>query len=107
MHGGWEPPGLLRWVRSYLDDVLCLPVVLAAVLATLRLHRRRPGLTLPLSVGLVALAGYALWFEGVLPLLDSRATADVRDVPAYGAGLVLFMVWINRPGPAPVPPEEE
>lgn len=100
MHRGWEPPHLLLWVGSYLDDVLCLPVVLGVVLAFLRWFRQRPDLTLPVGLGLATLVLYAGWFELVQPRLSSRATADPLDAVAYAVGLVLFMAFINRPAPA-------
>jgi len=97
MHRGWEPAHLLLWVGSYLDDLLCLPVVLGVVLASLRWFRHRPDLTLPVQLGLVTLVLYAGWFELVLPRVNSRATADPLDAVAYAVGLALFMVFINRP----------
>ncbi len=91
---GLAPP----WAVAWLDDLLCLPLVLALALA---LHRRlRLGddaFVLPVAQVAVAWVFITLVFEVALPVLDAAYVADPRDGLAYAAGAVLFQVGINRP----------
>lgn len=86
------------WARSYLDDALCLPLVLTGVLAVHRLGSRDPRWCLPLSHGLLALGLYGLLFEVLLPRIGGSAVADPVDLVMYAAGLAFFQLLINRPG---------
>lgn len=88
------------WTAARLDDLVCLPLVLAAVLALHRLAGRPASWRLPLVHGLLVTAGYALFFELVLPHWDVRAVADGGDVLCYAAGFVVFQLLINRGGTA-------
>jgi len=89
------------WARWYLDDVLCLPLVLAAVLAAHRLGGRDAGWRLPLTHGILALGLFGIYFELVLPLLRPSAVGDPLDLVMYALGLGLFQFLINRPGCGP------
>ena len=86
------------WAAARVDDVLIMPLLLAAILASHRLAGRPAGWILPLSHSMPVLAGYALFFEVVLPRLDARATADGLDVAAYAAGWLVFQFLLNVPG---------
>ncbi len=99
LHLGWESPPVLRWVNSFLDDCLVLPLVLGGVLVALRLLRQEPGWTVPLRFSIVAMVVYTVYFELILPQFTSRATGDPRDVLAYAAGFLFFTLVINRPCP--------
>ncbi len=95
----WKPCATAdAWfVRGYLGDVLCLPVLLPA---TLSLQRR---LGLRAHDGAPSarewLGHWALWsfcFElagPALPLLAPGAVRDPLDVVAYGAGGVVAACW--------------
>lgn len=85
-------------VSSHLDDLIVMPVVLVAVLAAHRLAGRPAAWTLPLTHSLPVLGAYGLFFEGLLPRLDPRATADIRDLAAYAAGWIIFQTLLNLPG---------
>lgn len=91
--GGRSPVPL----RSWLDDLLAVPLVLGIALALQRWRRGRPDWTLPPGQVLLAAGFFALVFEAVLPLVSSRVTADSWDLAAYAAGAVLFQLEINRP----------
>lgn len=76
---------------SYLDDLLCMPLVLlfSRLLLQLlpepmRVHR------LPPSFILTAFLIFALYFEWLLPLRHPGFTADLLDLAAYGAGCFFF-----------------
>lgn len=89
---------LPAWAAARVDDLLIMPLLLTAVLASHRLAGRPAGWVLPLSHSLAVLAGYALFFEAVLPRLDTRSTADVLDVATYAAGWAVFQFLLNVPG---------
>ncbi|HPF35679.1 hypothetical protein KDK88_09595 [bacterium] len=90
------------WLRGRLDDVLMLPLALGAALVLHRWRGRPARWTLPVGQVVLAAALLGAVFEGLLPLLDGRATADPADLAAYAAGGGLFAVLINRPaGGAP------
>lgn len=93
--GAGVAPG---WARSYLDDVICLPLVLGAVLVFQRLMTGNPRWCLPLSHGFLALVLFGCYFEFVLPRLRIEAVADPIDLVMYAAGLALFQYLVNRPG---------
>ena len=91
--GGWSAAPL----RSWLDDVLVLPLALGFALW---LHRRRgrpPGWTIPGAQVVLAVILLSVAFEIVLPAVGGRAVADPLDAPAYAAGGLLFHVLLNRP----------
>ena len=87
----WPAP-----VAWYGPDLLCMPLILGGVLAAQRLAGRSPTWRLPWWHGLVAVALYAIWFEGLEPLLLGRGTADPVDVAAYIVGWGVFSLLINR-----------
>ena len=78
--------------RDYLGDVLALPVYIPASLylaRKLELVGHEFHLTVVHVLGAVAL--FALFFEGLVPLLHTGATADPIDVLAYLAGGLLVL----------------
>lgn len=99
-HGGprfshWPLPDL---VRFHLADVLALPLELTLMLYFMRhWYFRRPSFVLPTGWIFSTWLVFAVWFEGILPLFDRRATADPLDVVAYGVGGFIFWRWLNRP----------
>ncbi len=91
----WSP----AWAAAWLDDLLCLPLVLALALAAhRRLRVRDTAYVLPLDQVALAWIFFTLVFEGILPRLNADHTADPRDGLAYAAGAVFFQLRLNRPG---------
>ncbi len=95
---------LLEWrgvylqpINFYLDDLLCMPVVLTIVLAGERLYFGDNGFILPVKYVAVAVVLFSLWFEVVLPLFSATYTSDILDVLFYSLGAILFLATINRP----------
>lgn len=83
-------------MHSYLDDLLCFPIVLTVGLAGYRVFYTNQSYVLgPWHVWPVA-GLYTIVFEVVLPSYSSVYTADALDVVAYVAGTLAFMRWINR-----------
>ncbi|SHK68933.1 hypothetical protein SAMN02746009_01370 [Hymenobacter psychrotolerans DSM 18569] len=94
--GPWPfwPPLL----TSYLADLLTLPLELTLLLWLMRrFYFRNPAFVLPTSWIFSTWLVMAVWFEGLLPRFDARATADPLDVVAYAVGGFLFWRWQNRP----------
>jgi len=85
------------WVRSYGDDLLCLPLVLSVVLTAHRLSVRSGRFRLPGLHGLLAVVLFGVLFEGILPLTDATAVADPLDVLMYLAGFLVFQLGLNQP----------
>ena len=93
---GVAPP----WAIARVDDLVCLPLVLSAVLALHRLAGRPAPWRLPLHHGLLVAAAYGLFFEFLLPRWDAGAVGDTGDILCYAAGLAVFQLLINRNGTA-------
>ncbi len=85
------------FLRDYLNDVLCIPLFLPAVLLVhrllrIRLHDRRPSA----FELLFHLAIWSVCFEVIAPALPQlfRTTADPLDVCAYAVGAgVAGLAW--------------
>ncbi|SDL36189.1 hypothetical protein SAMN05421823_105298 [Catalinimonas alkaloidigena] len=83
---------------NYLDDLLCLPVVLSLALVALREGVvRQPTYTLSTRQVVFATAYFALAFEVVIPHFHAGYTADLLDVVMYALGAWGFLRWLNRP----------
>ncbi|QHL88866.1 hypothetical protein GU926_16095 [Nibribacter ruber] len=83
------------WIRFYLDDLLCLPLILNVSLLVMRLlHGPHFRLT-PHQVG-IAVVYYAMAFEVVLPLFMPRYTADLTDAFLYAIGGWFFHKYLNK-----------
>ena len=81
-------------VHSYLDDLLCFPIVLTLGLAMYRLFK--PDYRLSLMHMLPVLLTYSIYFEWYLPSVSTNATSDPLDVVMYIIGLMVFGYFINR-----------
>lgn len=86
----WLDVRLPFWMSSYLEDLLCLPLLLSC---TLFLMRKLKRLTV-LHAGhlLFTVAYVAVLFEGILPELSARYTADPLDVICYAIGGLVFYI---------------
>ncbi len=89
---------LLPLAANFADDLLCLPLVLGGVLWCHRqFSSRGPQYTMPRSHGLITLALFSIYFEGLLPHWSSSATADPWDLLMYLAGYLVFETLMNKP----------
>jgi hypothetical protein len=82
-------------VNNYLNDLLCMPIVLKICQYAIRFIRRDKHLNIPVNISLTLTVLYSLYFELLLPLFHSRYTADAIDVVLYFLGL-LFFLWIEN-----------
>jgi len=81
-------------IHSYLDDVLCMPIVLTCGLAFYRLME--PDYKLCIWHMLPVLLVYSIYFEWYLPQVSAKSTADIFDVFMYLVGLTIFHYFINN-----------
>ena len=88
--------GLPRFAASYLDDLICLPMVLGSILVA---HRFlvRPLTRLALSHSLAVFLVFSLYFELILPRLSNNFTGDPWDIVMYAVGFAIFQRGVNRP----------
>ena len=89
-------------VHSYLDDLLCFPLVLTIGLAVYRIILPQYTLSPWHIWPLFAIYGFV--FEWYLPQTSPVYTSDPLDLLAYFMGILIFQRWINRepdgrPGP--------
>jgi len=87
---------LPNWVYFYLNDFLCMPIVLSICLATVRLVKKNNVLYIPLGAIIVLTAYYAMYFEWFLPQYNTRYTKDVIDIGLYFLGSGVFYVFQKR-----------
>lgn len=84
-------------LNNYLDDVLCMPVVLTFALTAERLYFRNPAFVFAPAYSVVAVVSFSICFELVLPSFSAAYTSDILDVLFYSLGAILFCFTINRP----------
>lgn len=81
---------LPNWVVFYVNDFLCMPIVLFICLKVVHFLTRNYELRLSLFTVLSLTTFYALYFEVYLPKVEPRYTADILDVVMYVLGSLLF-----------------
>ena len=95
---------LPSFFSSYLNDLLCLPIVLSICFFVVRSFgiNRSPKISLFTAFSLAAL--YAIYFEFYLPEVTTRYTSDVIDVLLYFVGAIIFwLVQSSKPAKEPQP----
>lgn len=78
----------IPFLHAYLDDVLCMPLLLALWAWERKLWFAAPAIK-KWEIALLTLLVFIL-FEGILPLYSSAYTADWRDGLAYSGGSWLY-----------------
>ena len=87
---------LPAWINNYVNDFLCLPIVLGACQAAVRFLRNDRRLLLPLPLIFLMAFCYSVYFEFFLPDRNLRYTSDGMDVLLYFFGATLFYLIENR-----------
>lgn len=80
-------------VNNYLNDLLCIPLVLGALIFIIRKIKHDPKFKLPLGFIFILSSYYAIYFEYYLPKINSRYTSDWIDVVLYFLGGILFYLF--------------
>ncbi len=81
---------LPNWIYFYVNDALCMPIVLSFCLLGVRIIKSNKNVYLPWRSILVLTLFYALYFEWILPKSNPRYTADWIDVLLYALGSFVF-----------------
>ncbi|MGJ8551032.1 hypothetical protein [Winogradskyella wichelsiae] len=85
----FETP-LPNWIYFYVNDFLCMPIVLSLCLAVLYIYKKTEILYVPLVIIMLLTTFFALYFEVFLPKTNARYTSDLIDVVLYFLGAFLF-----------------
>lgn len=87
------PTGL---IRSYYNDLICIPIVLYVITWVLRLFFQNRLLHLDWVKILVAVISFSITFEWIGPKYNTLHTADIIDVVCYGIGGVVFWKFSDK-----------
>jgi len=92
----------LRWsipvLHAYFDDLLAPPIVLGLALRIFQgplLSDAHFRFSWPFLLHFILFI--SIWFEWLMPQMDSRHTADAWDCLVYALGLGLFCVFDHKP----------
>ncbi len=77
-------------ISNYVNDLLCLPLVLGGISFAIRLLKKDEYFRFPLTAILLMAAYYSVYFEYYLPKNNPRYTSDWVDVVLYFTGALLF-----------------
>ncbi|WP_266205043.1 hypothetical protein [Pontibacter kalidii] len=96
-HWGWRWLALPRnWlVQHYLDDLLCLPLVLTTTLFVLRFFYG-PQVRLSWYHVVFTVLYFSLAFEVFFPKFMPRYTGDWIDAVLYAVGGLIFYRFLNK-----------
>lgn len=83
-------------INNYLNNLLCMPVVLTLCLIVLHLIKKNYSLTIPIFVIVSITLYYIVYFEWFLPKTNERYTADPIDVVLYIIGATAFYLMQKR-----------
>ncbi|WP_299601096.1 hypothetical protein [uncultured Aquimarina sp.] len=76
--------------QNYLNDLLCMPLVLSVCQLAVRKLKNDTRILLPMPLLILVTIGYSIYFEWYLPQYDDRYTADWLDVLMYFIGMFFF-----------------
>lgn len=85
------------FIRDYLADFLCMPIVLSICLFVVQLVKKDKSIRLNISTISSVFLMYSIYFEMILPPIHWRYTADYRDVLLYLAGSIIFYFLQKAP----------
>lgn len=94
--------GISAWfLRSYLDDMLALPIMLGTYLLLMQI--KKPLFTIPTTWILISVIIVFIHFELLLPLLSATYTHDLVDGVMYACGGLFFALLMNKKKPVGTP----
>lgn len=100
------PVQMPGFFSSYLNDLLCMPVVLYICLFLIRKFSKREDLKISLFSAFSLAALYSVYFEVYLPEVTERYTSDIVDVLMYFTGAVIFWLVQETDTPKRLQPEK-
>ena len=88
--------GLAALKIPYLNDLLCLPVVLTLALwLHQKLFPQNCRHRLNAAQVIFVVLYFAIFFEGILPIISARYTRDYLDILAYALGGLAYYFLLN------------
>ncbi|MGV3586566.1 MAG: hypothetical protein ACO1OF_06175 [Adhaeribacter sp.] len=88
--------GFTKYKIPYLNDVLCLPVVLCLALwLQQKLFPRTARPRLNIGQVIFTVIYFSVFFEGILPAFSSKYTRDFWDIGAYVLGGIIYYCFLN------------
>ncbi|WP_344926176.1 hypothetical protein [Aquimarina addita] len=77
-------------LNNYVNDFLCIPIVLWVCLKIIRYLKGNSSLQIPLALQVTVTIIFCLYFEYYLPINNNRYTSDFYDVILYFSGMFFF-----------------
>lgn len=84
---------LPQLLNNYLNDLLCIPLILGVLTFIIRQLKKNHRFKLPFGFIFILSSYYAVYFEYYLPKNNSRYTSDWIDVALYFLGGMLFYLY--------------
>ena len=79
-------------VNNYLNDFLCIPIVLKSGQYIIQYIKSDFNLKIPYALQITVTVFYAIFFEVIVPIFNDRYTGDSLDVVAYFSGLIVYQL---------------
>ena len=88
-------------IDNYVNDFLCLPIVLGGILFVIRWLKKDINYQFPFAFIFFMASYYSFYFEYYLPKHNPRYTTDLIDVLAYFSGALTFFFYKKYLKPLP------
>jgi len=82
--------GMPGWINNYVNDFLCIPLLLEYMSIVIKKLKNDPNYKFPLAFIFVLASYYSFYFEYYLPAHNPRYTSDIIDVILYFLGGLLY-----------------
>ena len=87
---------LPKFVNNYVNDLLCMPLVLGLLTFLIRYFKKDKYFSFLLAFVLLLATYYSIYFEYYLPKINPRYTADWIDVLLYFFSSIAFFIFQNN-----------
>ncbi|WP_432672172.1 hypothetical protein [Flavobacterium sp. SM2513] len=87
---------LPAFVNNYVNDLLCMPLILGVLTFIIRRLKKDKYFTFPLLFVLFIASYYSVYFEYYLPKENARYTADWIDVALYFIGAIAYFLLEDK-----------
>jgi len=83
------------WINNYVNDFLCMPIVLVVCQYVLLYIKSDEDIGIPLALIMAITLYISIYFEYYLPSVNPRYTADFIDIILYFSGAAIFYLTEN------------
>lgn len=87
---------LPKFVMYYLNDLLCMPIVLHIIQKMVRYIKSNRNILINGKQQIAVTILYITYFESILPIYNERYTGDYLDVGCYILGCFIFYLLNNH-----------